>query len=125
MIRLQLPLPVSKNARHMPIKCGKWFKEVRTRKARKAEEAMVADMWRQIGGRPSQACFTGPVSVNVFLTFPDRRARDPHNYTESLFDCLQAAGIVQNDALIVHSVCEASPEFKKPGGCTVSVEELP
>lgn len=28
-------------------------------------------------------------------------------------------------ALIVHSVCEASPEFRKPGGCTVTVEELP
>lgn len=125
MIRLQLGLPVSKNARHMPIKCGKWFKEVRTRKARKAEEAMVADMWRQIGGRPSQPCFTGPVSVNVFLTFPDRRARDGANFTESLFDCLQAAGIVKNDALIVHHVVEVSPEVKRPGGCTVSVEELP
>lgn len=125
MIRLDLPLPVSKNARHMPIKCGKWFKEVRTRKARKAEEAMVALMWKQIGGRPQAPCFTGPVSVTVFLTFPDRRQRDPANFIESLFDCLQAAGIVKNDALIVHHVVEASPQFRKPGGCAVSVEELP
>lgn len=125
MIRLDLPLPVSKNARHMPIRCGKWFKEVRTSKARKSEEAMVALIWKQIGGRPSQPCFTGPVSVTVFLVFPDRRVRDAHNYTESLFDCLQASGIVRNDALIVHSVCEASPEFRKPGGCTVTIEELP
>ncbi len=36
MIRLELALPVSKNDRHMPIKCGKWFKEVRTSKARRA-----------------------------------------------------------------------------------------
>lgn len=125
MIRLQLALPVSKNARHMPIKCGKWFKEVRTRKARKAEEAMVASIWSQIGGRPLKPCFDGPVSASVFLTFPDRRVRDAQNYIESLFDCLQAAGVVKNDALIVHHTVEASPEFKKPGSCVVSVQELP
>lgn len=125
VIRLNLPLPVSKNARHMPIRCGKWFKEVRTSKARKSEEAMVALIWKQIGGRPSQPCFTNPVSVTVFLTFPDRRVRDAANFIESLFDCLESAGIVRNDALIVHHVVEASPEFKKPGSCTVTIEELP
>lgn len=125
MIRLDLPLPVSKNARHMPIRCGKWFKEVRTKKARKSEEAMVALMWKQIGGRPPGPCFNGPVTVSVYLTFPDRRARDPQNYIESLFDCLERSGIVKNDALIVHHVVEASPWFVKPGSCRVTVEELP
>lgn len=125
MIHLELPLPVSKNARHMPIKCGKWFKEVRTKKARKAEEAMVALMWKQIGGRPSQPCFTKPCRLTYFLTFPDRRVRDRQNYEESLCDCLERAGIVSNDSLLVHSVGEVSPEFKKPGSCVVTIEELP
>ncbi len=125
MIRLTLPLPVSKNARHMPVKCGKWFKEVRTKKARLSEQAMVAHMWKQIGGRPSQPCFEKPVSVTVFLTFPDKRVRDPANFIESLFDCLQMAGVVRNDSQIVHHVCESSPEFKRPGACVVTVEELP
>jgi Holliday junction resolvase RusA-like endonuclease len=125
MIALDLPLPCSKNARHMPIKCGKWFKEVRTKKARIMEQAMVALIWKGIGGRPSAPCFARPVSVTVFLTFPDRRIRDGANYTESLFDCLERAGIVSNDSLIVHHVCEVSPEFKKPGGCRVTIEEIP
>jgi Holliday junction resolvase RusA-like endonuclease len=125
MIRLELQLPISKNARHQPVRCGKWFKEVRTKKARQSEQALVAKMWSQIGGRPRSPCFEKPVSVTVFLTFPDRRVRDGANYTESLFDCLQMSGIVRNDSQIVHHVCEVSPEFKKPGSCVVTVEELP
>jgi Holliday junction resolvase RusA-like endonuclease len=109
----------------MPIRAGKWFKEVRTRKARLSEQAAVALMWKAIGGRPSTPCFTTPVSVTVFLTFPDRRQRDGANYTESLFDCLERAAIVSNDALIVHHVVEVSPEFKKPGNCRVTIEQIP
>lgn len=125
VIKLELPLPVSKNARHMPVKCGKWFKEVRTRKARVAEQTMVALMWKQIGGRPQEPCFDKPVVATVFLTFPDRRVRDAANYIESLFDCLERSWIVKNDSLIVHHTVEASPEFSKPGSCIVTIEELP
>jgi Holliday junction resolvase RusA-like endonuclease len=125
MIKLELPLPVSKNARHTAVKCGRFFKTVRTKAARLKEEAMVALIWGQVGGRMDQPSFTVPVSVTVFLTFPDKRARDGANYTESLFDCLERAGIVSNDSLIVHHVCEVSPEIKRPGGCVVTVEGIP
>ena len=125
MISLTLPLPVSKNARHTAIKCGRFFKTVRTKAARLKEEAMVMLIWKAIGGRPSSPCFARPVSVGVFLTFPDKRVRDGANYTESLFDCLERAGIVSNDSLIVHSTFEVSPEIVRPGGCRVSIEEIP
>lgn len=125
MIRLTLPLPVSKNARHTAIKCGRFFKTVRTKAARLKEEAMVALIWKQVGGTRSEPSFDTPVRVTVFLTFPDRRQRDGANYTESLFDCLERAGIVSNDALIVHHVCEVSPEVKRPGSCVVTVEAIP
>jgi Holliday junction resolvase RusA-like endonuclease len=125
MIKLELPLPVSKNARHTAVKCGRFFKTVRTKAARLKEEAMVALIWGQVGGRMDQPSFTVPVSVTVFLTFPDRRTRDGANYTESLFDCLERAGIVSNDSLIVHHVCEVSPEIKRPGGVVVTVEGIP
>lgn len=125
MIKLTLPLPVSKNARHTAIKCGRFFKTVRTKAARLKEEAMVALIWKQVGGSRSEPSFDTPVRVTVFLTFPDRRQRDGANYTESLFDCLERARIVSNDALIVHHVCEVSPEVKRPGSCVVTVEELP
>jgi Holliday junction resolvase RusA-like endonuclease len=127
MIKLELPLPVSKNARHTAVKCGRFFKTVRTKAARLKEEAMVALIWKQIGGKGwlREPSFTSPVRVTVFLTFPDRRTRDGANYTESLFDCLERAWIVSNDSLIVHHVCEVSPEIKRPGGCVVTVEQLP
>lgn len=125
MIRLTLPLPVSKNARHTAIRCGRFFKTVRTKAARIKEEAMVALIWKQIGGRPSAPIFTKPCSLTYFLTFPDRRQRDRQNYEESLCDCLERALVVSNDALLVHAVGEVSPEFRKPGSCVVTVEELP
>lgn len=125
MIRLNLPLPVSKNARHMAVKCGRFYKTVRTKAARLKEEAAVALIWQQLGGRLRQPSFTRPVSVTVFLVFPDKRQRDGANYTESLFDCLERSGVVSNDALIVHHVCEVSPEFHKPGSCTVTIDEIP
>lgn len=86
---------------------------------------MVALIWKQVGGTRSEPSFDTPVRVTVFLTFPDRRQRDGANYTESLFDCLERAGIVSNDALIVHHVCEVSPEVKRPGSCVVTVEAIP
>jgi Holliday junction resolvase RusA-like endonuclease len=124
VIRLELPVPVSKNARHTAVRCGRFFKTVRTKAARLKEEAMVMLIWRQTGGRLDSPSFTKPCRVTVFLTFPDRRQRDGANYTESLFDCLERARIVSNDALIVHHVCEVSPELKKPGSCTVTIEEI-
>ncbi len=124
MIRLELPLPVSKNARHTAVRCGRFFKTVRTKAARLKEEAMVALIWKAIG-RPSAPSFAAPVSVTVFLTFPDRRRRDGANFTESLFDCLERARIVSDDSLIVHHVCEVSPEFKRPGSCIVTIEQIP
>lgn len=125
MIRLVLPLPVSKNARHMAVKCGRFFKTVRTKAARLKEEAMVANIWTQVGGRLNVAAFSQPVSVSVYLTYPDRRQRDGANFIESLFDCLERSGVVKNDALIVHHVVEVSPEFRKPGSCIVTVEAIP
>lgn len=122
---LRLPLPVSKNALHVPVKCGKWHKLVRSRKARLRGEEICAAIWKQIGGKPSQPVFTRPVSMTWTVTFPDRRDRDGQNYTEHLSDCLQAAGIVSNDKLIVHEVRETMPGVEKPGFVNVTIEEIP
>lgn len=86
---------------------------------------MVANIWTQVGGRLNVAAFSQPVSVSVYLTYPDRRQRDGANFIESLFDCLERSGVVKNDALIVHHVVEVSPEFRKPGSCIVTVEAIP
>ena len=126
MIRLlRLPLPCSKNALHIPIKCGRFTKLVRSKKARTIGEALVAAIWLQIGGKPSRPCFTRPVSMTWTITFPDRRPRDGQNYMEHLADCLELAGVLANDRLLVHEVRETMPNTEKPGWVDVSLEELP
>ena len=126
MIRfIRLPLTVSKNALHIPIKCGKFHKMVRSKKARLREEEIVAEMHRQIGGKPLVPCFTRPVSVTWTMTPPDSRSRDVANYGEQLLDCLQAAGIVSNDRLVVHETHEMMPCPEKPGWIDLEVNEIP
>jgi Holliday junction resolvase RusA-like endonuclease len=122
---LRLPLPLSKNQLHIPIKCGKWHKLVRSKKARIREQEIVQAIWKQIGGKPLNPCFTKPVSVSWTIVFPDRRIRDGANHGEQLFDCLEAAGIVSNDALIVAEHRETMPQPCKPGWVDVTIEEIP
>jgi Holliday junction resolvase RusA-like endonuclease len=59
------------------------------------------------------------------ITFPDRRPRDGQNYMEHLADCLEMAGVLANDRLLVHEVRETMPNTEKPGWVDVSLEELP
>ena len=126
MIRLtRLPLPVSKNALHIPIKCGKFHKLVRSKKARLRAEEIVQEMHRQMGGKPRSPCFTRPVSLTWTMTPPDSRSRDVANYGEQLLDCLQEAGIVSNDRLVVHETHEMMPVAERPGWIDLEVREIP
>lgn len=126
MIRLlRLPLPCTKNALHMPVKCGKWFKMVRTKRGRIRGQLICQEIWKQIGGKPARPCFDRPVTMTWTVTFPDRRERDGHNLMEHLADCLQLAGIVANDSLIKHEVREDMPNPEKPGWVDVCLEEIP
>ncbi len=126
MIRLvSLPLPCSKNALHIPVRCGKWTKLVRSKAARIRGEMIVAHIWKQLGGRLHNPAITKPCSMVWTITFPDKRKRDGQNYLEHLADCLQEANVVADDSLIVHEVRENMPTFQKPGHVDVSLEELP
>jgi hypothetical protein len=125
IILTHLPLPVSKNALHVPVRCGKWTKMVRSQKARLRGLEICAAIWRQIGGKPSAPIFTRPVSMAWTVTFPDRRVRDGQNYMEHLSDCLQEAGIVSNDKLIVHEVRETMPGVERPGFINLTIQEIP
>lgn len=119
-----LPLTVSKNALHIPIRCGRFTKMVRSKKARLREQEIVACIWRQIG-RPLQPCFDGPVSISWTMVAPDSRKRDVANYGEQLLDCLQAAGIVKDDAQVVHETHELMPYARKPGHIDITIEAIP
>lgn len=125
-IRLdRLPLPCSKNDLHIPIRCGRFTKLVRSKAARLKEEEIVVNIWKQLGGRLTAPAITKPCTMAWSITFPDKRKRDGQNYMEHLADCLQRANVVADDALIVHEVRETMPTFENPGYVTLTIRELP
>jgi len=98
---------------------------VRSRAARLRQELIVVSIWKQLGGRLKEPAITKPCTMTWTITFPDKRKRDGQNFMEHLADCLQAAGVLADDSLIVHEVREVMPHTKKPGSVSVTLEELP
>jgi hypothetical protein len=126
MIRLtKLPLPVSKNALHIPIRCGKWTKMVRSKKAKLRGEMIITHIWKQLGGRLHEPIITRPAQIHWTITFPDNRKRDRANYYEHLCDLLQEAKVIADDCLLVHENGEEMPQRIKPGWIDLTLEELP
>ncbi len=126
MIRLtNLPMPVSKNRLHQPIRCGRFTKMVRSKAARLRGQEIVAAIWKQLGGRLHDPAITKPCSMVWDITFPDKRKRDLANFVEHLQDLLQEARVIDDDSLIVHQVGEVMPSIVKPGFVNVTLEEIP
>jgi Holliday junction resolvase RusA-like endonuclease len=121
----RLPLPVSKNARHQIIQCGRFFKNVRSKKCRLKEETIIAEIWRQLGGVITAPIFTRPCVISWTMVAPDKRPRDRQNYMESLADCLQAARVVSDDKLLVSEHSELMPYTERPGWVDVEISEIP
>lgn len=129
----RLPLPISKNAlrRSMLLtfrRGGKTIhvpKTYRPKKVKLRTDLIVAEIWRQLGGRLHAPIFTGPCSISWTLTPRDRRSIDRQNYFEHLADCLQEAKVVENDRLLVHEVSELMPVTEAPGWVDVTVEGVP
>ncbi|CAM3708222.1 RusA family crossover junction endodeoxyribonuclease [Cohnella lubricantis] len=58
------------------------------------EAVLLAKSWRN---RTRWSTPEGKVVVNLWFFFPDNRKRDTHNGQKLLLDCLEAAGIYEND----------------------------
>lgn len=125
VILLKLPMPTSKNALHVPVRCGKFTKMVRSKKAKLRGQEIVAAIWKQLGGVLTEPIFTGPVSIEWTLTPRNKRLVDRQNYLEHLADCLEEAKVVANDRLLVHEVSEMMPVPVSPGWVDVTITELP
>ena len=119
-----IPFPVSKNALHVPVRCGRFTKMVRSKKAKIRGAEIVAHIWKALGVI-REPLHTRPVRVEVWITPPDCRHRDYMNSLEHLFDCLQEARVVSDDKLIVEMSGGMMPTPKRPGWCDVTVTELP
>ncbi len=125
MIELRgIPFPVSKNALHVPIRCGRFTKMVRSKKAKIRGQEIVAYIWSKLG-IIREPLHTKPVRVEVWVTPPDKRQRDYMNSLEHLFDCLQEARVVADDKLIVEMSGGMMPIPKRPGCVDVTITEIP
>lgn len=125
MIELRgIPFPVSKNALHVPIRCGRFTKMVRSKKAKLRGQEIVAYIWKSLGGIIREPLHTTPVRVEVWVTPPDSRARDYMNSLEHLFDCLQAARVVSDDKLIIEMSGGMMPVPKRPGHVDLTITEI-
>lgn len=87
-----LPWPVSSNSLHAPWNGGM----VLTAEARQYYWAMKELLQREWGLPP----MLGRLKAEVWIHESDLRARDINNYTKSLFDALEGAGIFENDSQI-------------------------
>lgn len=118
-----IPFPVSKNALHIPIRCGRWTKMVRSKAAKIRGEEIVAYIWGKLGVI-REPLFTTPVRAEVWITPPDCRARDYANSLEHLYDSLQAARVVADDKLIVEMSGGMMPQAHRPGWADVTLTEI-
>jgi Holliday junction resolvase RusA-like endonuclease len=131
-IKLRLSLPCPINRRFIPItftkkgKSGKKFTgaiQALSREYRQKQVQMVAEIWKQIGGRPQPT--TGNVQVFAVMTPRDRRTADVDAYFKALLDGLVKANILTDDKQVVHTACERLPNPVHPGWLDVTVEQLP
>lgn len=127
----RLPLPCPLNALYMSIpirvRAGSGSrivqKLVATTRARKCKLAVIAAIRAQLGGDGPR--IDRPCTLSYTVTIPDRRKRDLDCYEKQLLDCLQAAGVVADDARIVQISKEMMPEPKRPGWIDLEVSALP
>lgn len=113
LLKLKLPIPPTINHYYFRTKrgmiIGKRGKEFR----RITQEEMQIFY-------PRHEEITGPVSVKVFFTPPDRRRRDLDNLGKCLWDSLEKAGVYKDDSQIMEIyMLKKAPE--KPGYIEVEV----
>jgi Holliday junction resolvase RusA-like endonuclease len=117
-----LPLPCTINSLYgvMPIhKNGRIISmKILTKRGRERGKLLVASIQQQLGGRPEP--MTGPVQVSYTITPRNRKTPDVDAYEKHLLDCLQKAGVYENDRQVVQ-VSKERLEPKHPGHLDVQI----
>lgn len=128
MIQLRLSLPCPLNALYMAIpmrgKSGGMFQKiVPSKRACERKKLLVAEITEQIGSATVREPLTGPVQIAYTITPRDRRTPDVDAFSKHLLDCLQAAGVIQDDGQVEHLITERlEPKF--PGSVLVEIWEI-
>lgn len=122
---LPLPCPINSLYGVMPIRVhgGRLVHmKVLTSRARDRKRVIVAAIWDALGGKP--VAMRGNVQVSYTITPRDRRTPDVDAYEKHLLDCLQAAGVYENDKQVVQVSKERLPTPAMPGHIDVQVWEV-
>lgn len=103
----------------------KFPRTILSAKGRKLKQLVVTELRIQLNKILTRPVITKPCSMDYMITFPDKRPRDIDCYEKQLLDSLQAAGAIANDKLIVQITKQSHPVTSRPGGITMTLQELP
>ena len=132
MIKLRLSLPCPANRRLFPVPFTKKLANGKTlslatqatsKEYRQKQERLVAEVWKQLGGRPQ--AILGHVQVFLTITPRDKRTADVDSYWKALLDGLVKANVIKDDKQVVHHAGERMPNPAHPGFLDVTIEEIP
>lgn len=121
MIRLErLPLPCPVNRLHMPVRMGNRARLVVSPEATKRRHRFVAEVWRQLGGRPTP--MKGGVMVSGHFYYAKAsHIPDADAYTKHLLDCLVHAGLIEDDRQVPVSPPIERMGHEFPGHITIEI----
>ena len=68
--------------------------------------------------------FDKPVSMRVVYTSADLKRRDLPAILDSIFNCMEKAGLITDDFLVKDLVWESRPKDKENAGAKIFLEEL-
>ncbi len=127
MIRLVLPLPCPINRlwRAVPFLAkngGRYSRNALSREARTRRDEIVAEVWRQCGGRPQP--ITSKVQVQYLIVPATHRTPDVDAYEKHLLDCLTHAGVWRDDGQVVGVSKERAAKAAWPGRIEVEIWEV-
>jgi len=128
MIKLILPLPCAINRMYRAIPFfahggkARYCRQVLSREARIRRDALVAEIWKQLGGRPEP--ITGQVQVQYLIVPASKRTPDVDAYEKHLLDSLTHAGIWRDDRQVVAVHKERAQTPAMPGRVEVEIWEL-
>lgn len=112
MIKLELPLPPSKNRKYLPNKGGGYRLSPAVKTFRK-------EVWYAVKNARHPKIYD-PCRITVTVHPRDNQKIDQHNFTEQLYDALQYAGLVENDRQFTDCHCRLGP-IVEGGKCVVEI----
>ena len=89
----------------------------------KQKQAEIEDIIYQIEQQQTRE-FDKCIYIRYIFYFPDRRKRDIDNRIKTLNDCLEEAGVIKDDSLIVKMCAEKFVDKEKGHLTIIEIQEV-